>query len=92
MWSPALPCGMAHLPAYLFRNPPVVVFMKCRGAGRPTREYVGEWPRRGRIYPCQVRRDPDGYERVFVEGVGLPLPYYGFQRRRFKLLAEVWLN
>lgn len=83
---------MLKIPKHLLKYSPVVCYMRCRGAGRPMREYVGNWPKRHRVYPCTIKRDVKGHERVFVAGVGLPLPYFGFQRWRFKLLAEVWLN
>lgn len=77
------------LPERFFADPPVVVFMVCRGAGPKPLEYIGEWPRRGRTYRCSVWEDARGEMYVTVNGLVAPKP---FKAWRWRLVAMTWLN
>ena len=72
---------------------PVVHYLRCRGAGRKPREYIGDWPVRGGVYACDIRPAFDsGEAHIYIHGFVANAPFGAFKAWRFVLVAEVWLN
>lgn len=71
---------------------PLTTYMVSKGAGRRPLEYIGEWPKRGRAYQCELLYDENGEEVVRVLGLIANPPHSFFKRWRFRMVAEVWLN
>lgn len=72
---------------------PVVHYLRCKGAGRRPVEHVGDWPKRGQVYPCDVRPSAEtGEPHVYVHGFYAQHPFGAFKAWRFRWVATVWLN
>ena len=72
---------------------PVQQYARCVDAqGRPA-DHIGDWPTRGQVYPIEWRRNArSGELQVHVLGFYAERPYGAFACRRFKPVAQIWLN